>query len=76
MAQLVNNHVRKLNELEDIINKDADNILEAINIDDLLKKPTEYLMALSDAFLREHKNEIQKGSDEGKRFARKVLEDL
>lgn len=76
MAQLVNNHVRKLNELEDIINKDADNILEAINIDDLLKNPTEYLMALSDTFLKEHKKEIQKGSDEGKRFARKVLEDL
>ena len=76
MAQLVNNHVRKLNELENTINEDADNILETIDIDDLLKDPQSYLMALSDAFLKEHKKEIQQGSDEGKRFARKVLEDL
>ena len=74
MAQLVLNYVRKLEKLEDQIKQDADNILKAINLDELLADPEGYLMSLSDAFLQEHMIEIEQATKEGQSFARKVLD--
>lgn len=73
MAQLVHKYIDKLDQLDDIIVKDADNILSVINLDELLKDPEGYLMALSDAFLEEHLPEIEKASKEGRRFAEEIL---
>ena len=75
MAQLVHNYLDKLDKLDDVIVDDADNILKAINLDELLKDPEGYLMALGDAFLKEHLPEIEKASDEGKKFAVKILKE-
>jgi len=47
--------------------------LEVIDIDALLKDPEGYLLSLGDAFLKEHLDEIQKASKEGKKFAEKIL---
>ena len=74
MAQLVLNYVRKLEKLEDQIKQDADNILKAINLDELLADPEGYLMSLSDAFLQQHMIEIEQATKEGQSFARKVLD--
>ncbi len=74
MAQLVRNYFRKLEKLEDKIKEDADNILKAIDLDELLVDPEGYLMALSDAFLKEHMIEIEQAVKEGQRFARQVLD--
>ena len=60
MAQLVVNYIEKLSSIEDVIKENADNILEAIDLDELLKDPEGYLLALSDAFLKEHNNKILK----------------
>lgn len=53
--------------------QDADKILEAIDIDDLLKNPEEYLTALGKAFLEEHSKEIKIGFETGEKFAEEVL---
>ena len=53
--------------------QDADKILEAINIDDLLKEPEKYLTALGKAFLDEHNKEIETGFKTGEKFAEEVL---
>lgn len=74
MAQLVRSYFRKLEKLEDKIKEDADNILKAVDLDELLKDPEGYLMALSDAFLKEHMIEIEQAVKEGQRFARQVLD--
>tara|TARA_R100000664_G_scaffold12586_1_gene20185 strand:+ start:1617 stop:1847 length:231 start_codon:yes stop_codon:yes gene_type:complete len=74
LAQLVRNYFRKLEKLEDKIKEDADNILKAIDLDELLVDPEGYLMALSDAFLKEHMIEIEQAVKEGQRFARQVLD--
>ena len=54
MAQLLDDHLKKLDELETVIKNNADNILNVINIDDLLKDPEGYLLALGDAFIKDH----------------------
>lgn len=74
MAQLVHRYIDKLDKLDDVIVENADNILDAINLDELLKDPEGYLMALSDAFLEEHLPEIEKASKEGEKFAKEILE--
>ena len=73
MAQLVHRYLDRIDKLDDIIVEDADRILDAIDLDELLKDPERYLMALGDAFLEEHLIEIEKASKEGKRFAEEIL---
>ena len=73
MAQLVHNYLDKLDDLQENVISNAENILPAIDMDDLLKDPEGYLLALSDAFLNEHIDEIQKAHLEGKKFAQKIL---
>lgn len=73
MAQLVHNYLDKLDGLREEVIQNADNILDAIDMDDLLNDPEGYLLALGDAFLKEHIDEIQEADKEGKKFAKKVL---
>ena len=73
MAQLVHNYLDKLDGLQEEVIQNADNILDAIDMDDLLNDPEGYLLALGDAFLKEHIDEIQEADKEGKKFAKKVL---
>ena len=76
MAQLVHNYLDKLDELEDVIKGNADNILGAIDLDELLKDPEVYLLALGDSFLKEHMDEIEQASKEGKKFAEAILKKI
>ena len=76
MAQLVHNYLDKLDELEDVIKGNADNILDAIDLDELLKDPEGYLLALGDSFLKEHMDEIEQASKEGKKFAEAILKKI
>jgi len=73
LAQLVHNYLDKLDGLQEEVIQNADNILDAIDMDDLLNDPEGYLLALGDAFLKEHIDEIQEADREGKKFAKKVL---
>jgi hypothetical protein len=73
LAQLVHNYLDKLDGLQEEVIQNADNILDAIDMDDLLNDPEGYLLALGDAFLKEHIDEIQEADKEGKKFAKKVL---
>jgi len=73
---LISNYLDKLDLLEEEVNRNADNILNVIDIDKLLEDPEGYLLSLGDAFLKEHIDEIQKASKEGKKFASKVIKQL
>lgn len=76
MAQLVRKHVEKLDRLENIVKNDAENILDSINLDELLKDPEGYMLSLGDAFLNEHLNEIEQGKKEGIKFAKSILKKI
>ena len=73
MAQLVLNHIAKIDELQDKVIENADNILPSIDMDNLLKNPESYLLSLGLSFLNEHIDEIEKGAKQGKKFAKEVL---
>ncbi len=73
MAQLVLNHIAKIDELQEEVIQNADSILPSINMDDLLKNPEGYLLNLGLSFLNEHVDEIEKGAKQGKQFAKEVL---
>ncbi len=73
MAQLVLNHVAKIDELQDEVIQNSDSILPSIDLDELLKSPESYLLSLGLSFLNEHIDEIEKGAKQGKKFAEEVL---
>ena len=56
-----------------MVSDNADNILKAIDLDEILKDPKKYLLLLGDAFLSEHIDELEQASKEGSRFASEVL---
>jgi hypothetical protein len=74
VAKLVNNYLDKIDALGVTIINDADEILKAVNLAQLLKSPKEYLTALGNKFIKDHKKEIKTGFDEGKRFANAIIE--
>ena len=75
MAQLIEKHLNKLQALEDIVSENAEKILSAVNLDELLKDPEGYMLLLGDAFLSEHIDEIEQASEGGKKFAKRVLDE-
>ena len=73
MAQLVLNHIAKIDELQDEVIQNAESILPSIKINELMKDPQSYLLSLGLSFLNEHIDEIEKGAKEGEKFADKIL---
>ncbi len=74
MAQLVLNHIANIDELQDEIIQNAESILPSIEINALMKDPESYLLSLGLSFLNEHMDEIEKGAEQGEKFAEKILE--
>lgn len=70
---MVLNYLEKIDDLQETVIEDADMILGQIDMDELLKDPEGYLLALGDAFLGEHIDEVEKAHSEGGKFADKVL---
>jgi len=70
---IVNKFLDKIDILKLKVGQDADKILEAIDIDDLLKDPEAYLNALGQQFMQDHDKEIKQGFKEGKSFAKKII---
>ena len=73
MAQLVLNHIAKIDELQDEVIQNAESILPSIKINELMKDPESYLLSLGLSFLNEHIDEIEKGAKQGEKFAEKIL---
>lgn len=73
MAQLVLNHIAKIDALQEEVINNSENILPSIDMDQLLKDPEGYLLTLGMSFLNEHMVEIEQGAKEGEIFAEKVL---
>tara|TARA_R110000765_G_scaffold362237_1_gene452455 strand:- start:126 stop:356 length:231 start_codon:yes stop_codon:yes gene_type:complete len=73
LAQLVLNHIAKIDELQDEVIQNAESILPSIKINELMKDPQSYLLSLGLSFLNEHIDEIEKGAKEGEKFADKIL---
>tara|TARA_R100001015_G_C4630520_1_gene192210 strand:- start:2524 stop:2745 length:222 start_codon:yes stop_codon:yes gene_type:complete len=73
---MVNNFLDKIDILKIKIENNADNILKAIDIDELLKDPESYLKALAQKFLEDHDREIKQGFKEGEKFATKILDKI
>jgi len=74
LAQLVLNHIAKIDELQDEVIQNAESILPSIKINELMKDPESYLLSLGLSFLNEHMDEIEMGAKQGERFAEKILE--
>ena len=65
-----------MDELDNVVIGNAENILAAIDLDELLKDPEGYLMALGTAFLDEHMDEVETAHKEGVKFADKILKKI
>tara|TARA_Y100001951_G_C11283561_1_gene267073 strand:+ start:64 stop:315 length:252 start_codon:yes stop_codon:yes gene_type:complete len=76
LADLVNNYLDEIDEIQAVILNDANLILDAIEIEQLLKDPEAYLMSLGEAFITEHLDEIESGARAGRKMAEQLVKQL
>jgi hypothetical protein len=76
LADLLSNYLDEIDEIQDVIIKDSDLILDVIDLDQLLKDPEAYLMSLGEAFLTEHLDEVEQGSKMGEKLANKMIQTI
>jgi len=72
----IREHQRKLDELRDSVRDRKDEVLKNINLDSLMKNPTEYMTKLSNEFYKSNSKQIQQGIDLGKKLATSILKDI
>lgn len=70
---MIEEYVERIDELQETIIKDSEKMLKSIDLDELMINPREYLLSIGIGFLSRHLDEIEKGKEEGKRFARKTI---
>ena len=73
MEQSIHDYLDEIDVIVEEAERDADKILKAIDMDELLKDPEGYMLALADAFLERHVGNIKKASDSGVRHANKMM---
>ena len=61
-------------ELQQEVIDNAENILDVINVEELVKNPKEYLTRLGLEFLNEHIDEIEQGAKQGQKMAEEILD--
>ena len=76
MADPVSNYLDEIDEVQAVILNDANLILDAIEVEELLKDPERYLMSLGEAFLTEHLDEIEEGAKIGAKLATKMVKSV
>lgn len=70
MAKPITKFLDDVQILQFKMQKDADKVLEAIDIDEMLKVGVRpYLKSLAQAYLKEHNKEIRKAYELGEKFA-------
>ena len=70
MAKPITKFLDDIQILQFKMQKDADKVLEAIDIDEMLKVGVRpYLKSLAQAYLKEHNKEIKKAYELGEKFA-------
>lgn len=70
MAKPITKFLDDVQILQFKMQKDADKVLEAIDIDEMLKVGVRpYLKSLAQAYLKEHNKEIKKAYELGEKFA-------
>jgi len=69
---VIDKHIDKVEELQDIVVESSDRIIEQIDVDALMADPKGYLEGLTKAFVEDHLDEIAEAEKEGVRFGKAI----
>ena len=74
---IIDDYHDKLDELKDVVEKDSQKILKAINLDALLANPEQYLINLGKQYYESHQHNLKKaikiGEDEAKAIVKQYV---
>ena len=71
--QSIEDYLDKIDKLSEETKEDAEKILQAIDMKELLKDPEGYLMALADVFLVRHVEAIEEAKKAGMSQANRMM---
>jgi hypothetical protein len=73
---LVVQHLNRVDNIQKIIDDNAEKILEQIDLNKLLENTRPYLESVAKTFLSQHRDTIRDGLKAGKDFANKIMEKI
>ena len=71
----IKDYHNSINDIENEVQEDTDSILNAIDLDELLKNPTMYLTTLGNLFMDKHKEKFGKAFRLGQAHGKKMTAD-
>ena len=76
MANIINKYLDDIDLLKEKIDKDIDELLEEIDIDELIKSPKEYLEELAKQYYEAHIDVLNKAIQIGEHQANRIIKDI
>tara|TARA_Y100000401_G_scaffold10522_1_gene7189 strand:- start:1959 stop:2201 length:243 start_codon:yes stop_codon:yes gene_type:complete len=76
MAQVLKSYLDKITEIEDKIDKEVDEVLRVIDIDQLQANPQEYMQELSKQFFESLGDELQEAIKAGEIKADRIMKSI
>ena len=76
LSDKINKYLDKVDELKEEVDRHSEKILNKIDVDELLKNPTEYMKELGRQFFESHKDELEQSIKAGERKAKDVLNEI
>ena len=76
MAKTLTTYLNKISDLEDKIDKEIEELLNAIDIDRLLANPEPYMQELSKQFFESLDDELKQAIDAGQVKADRIIKSL
>tara|TARA_Y100000361_G_C10978968_1_gene248018 strand:+ start:66 stop:302 length:237 start_codon:yes stop_codon:yes gene_type:complete len=76
MAQILTNYLNKITNLDERIDKEIDQILEVIDIDELLSNPEIYMQELGKQFFESLEDELIEAIEAGELKANQIIKSM
>ena len=76
MADKIHKYLDKVDELKEEVDRQSEKILATIDVDELLKDPTEYMKELGRLFFESHKDELEESIKAGEKKAKAILNEI
>ncbi len=76
MARILTNYLNKITNLDQKIDKEIDQLLAVIDLDELLANPEVYMRELSKQFFESLEDEIQEAIEAGESKANQIIKNI
>jgi hypothetical protein len=76
LADKIHKYLDKVDSLKEEVDRQSEDILNKIDVDELIANPVEYLEELGRQFFESHKDELEESIKAGEKKAKAILNEI